>query len=150
MEPHHSTGRSEAPPSRRPSDDHDPTVALLREATATHLAVHEELREERAIRLQLESNNDALRQANGILETVHETLRTEVEQLRIKEEVERARPTALVASIQSMHRALYVGSTSSHILRASLDVTHSERGYCRGRTGWDAHSRRRGRSGARR
>ncbi|MBA3671941.1 MAG: HD domain-containing protein [Gemmatimonadaceae bacterium] len=129
MEPTKRGDKSTARPTHLPADDLDPTLTLLRDAAAAHLTVSEDLLEERDLHQQLERKNEVLRQANGILETVHETLRTEIEQLRTREVLQRERHEALLASIQTMHRALFVGTTAAHILRASLNVTRAERGY---------------------
>ena len=64
-----------------------------------------------------------------ILAAENAALRGEIAVLRENARAESERVPALLASIQSLHQALYAGSTSAHILRASLDVTSAERGY---------------------
>ena len=86
----------------------DAGVIALRAATSAYQGLREELLEERAITADLAVRlDDARRQA----------------------ELEEKRVHSLLASILSLHRALFAGTTSEHILRAAMDVTEAERGY---------------------
>ena len=91
------------------ADQHnDAGIAALRAATAAYQHLREELIEERSITADLAVRlDDARRHA----------------------ELEEKRVHSLLHSIRSLHRALYSGTTSEHILRAAMDVTEAERGY---------------------
>ena len=86
----------------------DVGLAALRSATSAYMGLREELLEERML------NEDLVRRLH---ESDHLT------------EQEDRRVTSLLASIRQLHRALYAGTTSEHILRAAMDVTDAERGY---------------------
>ena len=91
-------------------DDSSPDsgLAALRSATAAYAVLREELAEER-------QSNAALIQ--------------ELHAVRRASDIEERRVATLLESLRHLHRALYTGTTSEHILRASMDVTCAERGY---------------------
>ena len=86
----------------------DAGAVALRAATSAYQHLRAELNEERSIASDLAMRlDDARRQA----------------------ELEEKRVRSLLDSIRSLHRALYAGTTSEHILRTAMDVTEAERGY---------------------
>jgi HD-GYP domain-containing protein (c-di-GMP phosphodiesterase class II) len=122
--------------SRRPNDDADRGLTALREASVAYSRMREDLLEERAMNAQLERRATLLEAANAELQRRVTELaeREAAQQQRIETLQERAireerRATALLLSVQLMHRALFSGTTWEHILRASLDVSAAERGY---------------------
>lgn len=80
----------------------------LRDAAAAYKRLREALVDERAISAEL-----ALR----------------LDEAGSHAEMEEKRVKSLLDSVRSLHRALYSGTTSEHILRAAMDVTEAGRGY---------------------
>ena len=101
------TGRSRRNVTNADSSP-DPGLAALRSAMTAYTALREELAEER------QGNADLIKE-------LHEARRAA--------DVEQRRVTTLLNSLRHLHGALYSGTTSEHILRASMDVTGAERGY---------------------
>ena len=109
MEKRHASGSQPAQRSaRRGHDDIDHGFVALRDATAAYGQLREELLEERQRVAEIERTLEAMTERAG---------------------AEARRAAALLASVQAMHRALFQGTTASHVLQASLDVTAAERGY---------------------
>lgn len=120
----------------RGHDDLDGGLVALREATAAYARLREELLEERAANADLERRAAALAESVALLEeretaasARERALREQVSALQEKAREDDRRASALLASVQEMHRALFAGTTWAHVLQASLDVTDAERGY---------------------
>ena len=137
MEKRHAGGaRAIDRSGRRGHDDLDGGLSALREATAAYSRLTEELLEERAENTELGRRVASLEETIEALEGRHRAiadrevaLRHETDRLREQAAADERRVAALLASVQTMHRALFRGTTWEHVLQASLDVTDAERGY---------------------
>jgi HD-GYP domain-containing protein (c-di-GMP phosphodiesterase class II) len=96
-------------------DGSDRGLAALREATGEYGRLSEELREERAANADLELRASLLQDANVAM------------QRQLAEQSDRT--DRLLAALRQVHEALYRGTTSEYVLRASMQLTGAERGY---------------------